>query len=65
MRHVSLGAAALVAAACLPLAGCPGRGKDAGSIFTTGPTMTICQSGRVDAIPASSERSIRSSITPK
>ena len=29
MRHVSLGAAALVAAACLTLAGCPGRSKDA------------------------------------
>ena len=41
------------------------RGRIAGSIFTTGPTSTICQSGRASAIASSSARSNRSSITPK
>ena len=37
----------------------------AGSIFTMGPTMTICHCGRASASARISSRSIRSSITPK
>ena len=33
--------------------------------MTTGPSSTSCQSGRAAATPASSARSIRSSMTPK
>lgn len=40
------------------------RGKLAGSILTTGPTNTICHSGRAFAIASINPRSIRSSITP-
>jgi hypothetical protein len=40
-------------------------GSAAGSIFTTGPTMTICHEGSVSARRATRSRSRRSSITPK
>ena len=40
-------------------------GRVAGSIFTTGPIMTRCQSGLRSATPATRSMSMRSSMTPK